>query len=211
MKIYDISEPISPANAVFPGDTEFSAEWVMRMEKGDSCNVSTIHMSAHLGTHADSPLHFDPKGLDSATTGLEAYIGACRVVDLQGHGNPALFDPADIDALGLAGVERVLFRTAVNHDAETFDAGFTAVGPATAKKLVELGMVLVGIDTPSMDHAASKELEAHHVLYRGGVAILENLDLSAVEPGEYELIALPLRIKDGDSSPVRAILRTANG
>ena len=211
MKIYDISEPISPAIAVFPGDTGFSAEWVMRIENGDSCNVSTLRMSAHLGSHADAPRHFDSEGGDSASTELEAYIGPCRVVELCGHGEPALLDPAEIDALGLAGAERVLFRTESGHDASSFDADFTAVGPAAANRLVELGMMLVGIDTPSMDHAASKELEAHHALYRGGVAILENLDLSAVEPGDYELIALPLRIVGGDSSPVRAILRTANG
>ena len=86
-------------------------------------------------------------------------------------------------------------------------ASFTAVGPAAAQKLVDAGIQLVGIDTPSMDHADSKELDGHHVLYRGGVAILENLDLSQVPAGDYELIALPLRIVGGDSSPVRAILR----
>ena len=72
---------------------------------------------------------------------------------------------------------------------------------------MQAGIRLVGIDTPSMDHADSKELAGHHTLFEGGVAILENLDLSGVPPGDYELIALPLRIVNGDSSPVRAILR----
>ena len=111
MKIIDISEPISPANAVFPGDTAFSAEWVMRMEDGASCNVSTIRMSAHLGTHADSPLHYDPSGKDSASVPLDAYIGPCLVADLRGVGEPALLNPEDVAALDLDGVERVLFRT----------------------------------------------------------------------------------------------------
>ena len=92
-------------------------------------------------------------------------------------------------------------------DGTVFDARFTALGPAAAEVLVRAGVRLVGIDTPSMDHATSKDLPAHHVLLRGGVALLENLDLSRVTPGDYELIALPLRIVGGDSSPVRAVLR----
>lgn len=206
MKIFDISEPISPANAVFPGDTPFSADWVMRMEEGASCNVSTLRMSAHLGTHADSPLHYDPQGLDTASADLSVYMGPCLVADLRGVGVPALLDPGEVKALELNGVERILFRTQDSHDANEFDARFTALGPEAARVLVEQGIRLVGIDTPSMDHAASKDLPGHQVLNSGGVALLENLDLSQVEPGEYELIALPLRIVGGDSSPVRAIL-----
>ena len=179
----------------------------MRMEDGASCNVSTLRMSAHLGTHADSPFHYDPDGADTASADLSVYMGPCLVVDLRGVGEPALLDPGDVKAIDLEGVERVLFRTQDGHDPNTFDASFTALGPKAAKVLVAAGIRLVGIDTPSMDHAASKELEAHQVLKDGGVALLENLDLSAVEPGEYELIALPLRIVGGDSSPVRAILR----
>lgn len=207
MKIFDISEAISPANAVFPGDTPFSAEWVMRMEDGASCNVSTLRMSAHLGTHADSPFHYDPAGKDSASADLSVYMGPCLVVDLRGVGEPSLIDPAALMALELQAVERILFRTQDGHDANSFDASFTALGPEAARVLVERGIRLVGIDTPSMDHATSKDLPGHQILNGGGVALLENLDLSAVEPGEYELIALPLRIVGGDSSPVRAILR----
>ena len=107
----------------------------------------------------------------------------------------------------LRGAERILLRTRDTHDHRAWDAGFTAVGPDAARALVAAGIRLVGIDTPSIDHADSKELDGHHVLYEGGVAILENLDLRGVPAGDYELIALPLRIVDGDSSPVRAILR----
>lgn len=207
MRIYDISEPIEEASATFPGDTSFSREWVLRMERGDSCNVSTIRMSAHLGTHADAPLHFDPAGCDIAAVGLEPYLGRCRVVHLRGEGEPALVPLHALTDRLLHGVERILFRTVDRHEHRRFDAAFTAIGPAAAERLVHAGIVLVGIDTPSMDHAACKDLAGHQVLRRGGVAILENLDLSAVPAGDYELIALPLRIADGDSSPVRAILR----
>lgn len=205
--IWDISEPLSPATAVFPGDTPFSAEWVMRMADGASCNVSTVRMSVHCGTHTDAPRHFDDEGADIASVDLSTYIGPCRVLDVRGVGSPALIPADALDPRALRGVERVLFRTAVDHDATRFDPAFTAVGPAAAAVLVECGVRLVGIDTPSIDHASCKDLEGHNVLYRGGVAILENLDLTAVEPGDYELVALPLKIVEGDSSPVRAILR----
>ncbi|MEM7201883.1 MAG: arylformamidase [Planctomycetota bacterium] len=207
MRLYDISEPISPATAVFPGDTPFSREWVMRLDAGASCNVSTVTMSVHCGTHADAPLHFVADGADSASWSLDPYLGRCRVVHLSGHGEPPLLRPEDLTGERLTGVERLLVRTSASHDPTTFDAGFTALGPAAAEALVAAGVRLIGIDTPSMDHATSQELPAHHVLARGGVAILENLDLSTVPPGEYELIALPLRIVGSDSSPVRAVLR----
>lgn len=206
-RVFDISEPISPATAVFPGDTPFSAKWVARLADGASCNVSAIEMSVHCGTHTDAPSHFEDGSPDIASVPLDAYIGRCRVVDVRGAGDPSLVPPEVLTPAVLEGAERVLLRTRTTHDPEVFDPTFTAVGPDAARVLVEAGIRLVGIDTPSMDFAASKDLPTHHVLYRGGVAILENLDLSAVEPGDYELIALPLKIVGADSSPVRAILR----
>jgi arylformamidase len=192
---------------VFPGDTPFSAQWVARLEDGASCNVSAITMSVHCGTHTDSPLHFAADGADIASVPLHAYLGRCRVVEVRGEGEPPLVPAAALSPAELAGVERVLLKTAHRHDATVFDPGFTALGPAAAEVVVAAGLILVGIDTPSMDHATSKNLPAHHTLLAGGVAILENLDLSAVPAGDYELIALPLKIVGSDSSPVRAVLR----
>ncbi|MBL9076951.1 MAG: arylformamidase [Planctomycetes bacterium] len=206
-RIWDVSEPLEPATAAFPGDTPFSQQWVLRQEDGGSCNVSTIRMSVHVGTHTDAPLHFDLAGRDIASVDLRQYLGRCRVVDVRGEGSPLLIPAARLTPAVLQGAERILFRTRDRHDHRTWDGGFTAVGAAAAAALVAAGIVLVGIDTPSMDHADSKDLQGHHVLHAGGVAILENLDLSRVPPGDYELIALPLRIVNGDSSPVRAILR----
>jgi arylformamidase len=207
MKLWDISEPIEPASATFPGDTPFSQEWAMRIETGGSCNVSSIRMSVHVGTHTDAPLHFDARGADIASVELRKYIGRCRVVDVRGEGSPALIPAAVLTPQLLAGVERILFRTRATHDHRVFTDDFTAVGPDAAAVLATRGILLVGIDTPSIDHATAKQLHGHLALQRGGTAILENLDLSAVPAGDYELIALPLRIVNGDSSPVRAILR----
>lgn len=207
MKIWDISEPLSPRTAVFPGDTPYSAEWVMRMSTGDSCDVSTIRMSAHCGTHADAPSHYAPDGHDIASADPSVYLGRCRVLEARGEGSPALVPARLLTTEALRGVERVLLKTSAIHDANRFDPAFTALGPDAARALVAARVRLVGIDTPSMDHATSKTLDAHKVLLAGKVALLENLDLSAVPPGDYELIALPLRIVGGDASPVRAILR----
>lgn len=207
MRIHDISEPLSPAIAVFPGDTPFSQQWVMRMDHGGSCNVSSVTMSVHCGTHTDAPLHFDDAGRDMASVELRPYLGRCRVLDVRGEGEPPLVPVSALSRDALAGAERVLLRTRDRHDPTAFDPAFTALGPAAAEALVAAGTLLIGIDTPSMDHATSKELVAHRVLLAGGVAILENLDLSGVPAGDYELIALPLKIVGGDSSPVRAVLR----
>jgi len=206
-RIWDISEPIEERTATFPGDTPFTRRWVARMEQGASCNVSTITLSVHVGTHTDAPVHFDVAGADIAAVDLRRYLGRCRVVDVQGEGDPPQIPAAALTPALLRGAERILFRTSQRHDHRVFDQRFTAVGPAAAAALVAAGIVLVGIDTPSIDHAASKDLDGHHVLYRGGTALLENIDLSGVPTGDYELIALPLRIVGGDSSPVRAILR----
>ena len=207
MRLFDISEPIESSSATFPGDTPFSQEWVARQERGASCNVSTIRMSVHVGTHTDAPLHFDVAGPDIASVQLDAYLGRCRVVEVRGEGSPSLIPASALTPEVLRGAQRILFRTRSEHDHRVWDPAFTAVGPEAAKLLVAAGIKLVGIDTPSMDHADSKELDGHHLLYEGGVAILENIDLRAVPVGDYELIALPLKIVNGDSSPVRAVLR----
>jgi len=207
MKIYDISEPISEHTAVFPGDTPFSRQWVMRIEEGRSCNTSTIKMSAHCGTHTDSPLHYENDDTDIASVDLTTYMGRCRVLAVRGEGGPSLVPGSALSSDVLEGVDRLLLRTADKHDHSVFDRHFTALGPEAAKALVAAGLRLIGIDTPSMDYADSKELEAHKILRAGNVALLENLDLTDVPEGDYELIALPLRILGSDSSPVRAILR----
>ena len=179
----------------------------MKMAEGASCNVSTMRMSVHVGTHTDSPLHYDDDDTDIASVDLSAYIGRCRVLEAQGEGDPSLVLASALPIEMLDGIDRLLLRTSEMHDHTNFDEGFTALGPAAAKAVVKAGLRLVGIDTPSMDHATNKELDAHKILRAGNVALLENLDLTGVPEGDYELIALPLKIAGSDSSPVRAILR----
>lgn len=205
--IHDISARISPASAVWPGDRPFEQEWGMRLDRGDSCNVSAIRISAHCGTHVDAPLHFLDDGLPVDELPLSTYIGPCRVIAVTPEGAPPVVPARLLHRLGQGPPERLLFKTKQGHDETRFDEGFCSLGVQAAEEAVRLGLALVGLDTPSVDPFASRSLTSHKTLLRGGVAILENLDLSRVSAGDYELIALPLKIAGSDASPVRAILR----
>jgi len=72
--------------------------------------------------------------------------------------------------------------------------------------MAKQGVVLVGIDTPSIDSFSSKDLPAHHTTTKVGMKILEGVVLSEINEGIYQLSCLPLRIKGADASPVRAVL-----
>ena len=204
-RLIDISEAIAPATAVWPGDTVFQRRWVMEMTSGAAVNVSTITMSTHCGSHADAPFHYLPDGKSIDQVDLSAYIGPCRVVQVKPVGSPRVVPVSELAAC--RGATRVLLRTLDQHDATRFDVEFSTLGIEAARHLIGLGVRLVGIDTPSMDHFSCKDMATHRALLGGGVAILENLDLSRAAPGDYELIALPLKILGSDAAPVRAVLR----
>jgi arylformamidase len=205
MKLYDISPMISPSSPVWPGDTTFSSRSVMEMSQGCSCNVATIQTTVHIGAHADSPYHFSESGARIGGVSLHHYLGRCRVFECQGRGALTREWFASLD---LAGVERVLVRTRSQQETNPFEDGFSFLDPEAAKYLTEQRLVLFGIDTPSVDAVDSKTLQSHNHLLRGQIAILEGLDLTGVPLGDYELIALPLKFKDLDASPVRAVLRS---
>ena len=205
--LIDISQPLGPGTAVFPGDSEFSREWVMRMADGMSCNVSTIRMSVHCGSHADAPLHYREGEASIDALPLDLFVGPCRVLHVTGAGDPKAVPAAAVAPAELGGATRVLLRTAAALDPSTFDPGFTSLGVEAARALAEAGVKLIGIDSPSVDHATSKKLETHNVLADAGITILENLDLTRVDAGDYELMALPLKLVGSDASPIRAVLR----
>lgn len=204
-RIWDISPPVSPATPVFPGDTPFSVAWTWQMAPGCPVNVSEIRLSPHTGAHADAPLHYDAAGAGIGEVPLEPYLGPCRVIHVIAVG--ALIEPRHLEA-ALAGTPpRVLVRTYERAPIERWDPHFTAFAPATLELLAAHGVRLVGLDTPSLDPATSKTLDSHQVVRRHGIAVLEGLVLDAVPAGDYELIALPLRLTGLDASPVRAVLR----
>jgi arylformamidase len=203
MRIHDISQPLGSRTAVWPGDRAVDVTWTLRRSHGDSVNVAAVLASVHAGTHADGFLHVTDGGEPAGRMPLEAYLGPCVVVDVAGCGEVCAGDVADVD---LRGAGRVLFRTRTSVDETEFPARFAHVAPELARLLAAEGVRLVGTDAPSVDPVDSTALEAHHALVAGGVAILENLVLTDVAPGRYTLVALPLRLVEADSSPVRAVL-----
>ena len=204
MAIIDISQTIEPNTVVWPGDTPFSHEWVMTIPNGCSCNVSTIRMSVHCGTHADAPFHFIQDGKRTGDIPLDAFIGPCTVVEVKSEDAIHI---SDLEGLDLQHTKRILFRTKRPCTATTWRDDFSYMGIDAAELLAASNVTLVGLDTPSMDAMDSKTLDAHKIMSQAGMVWLENLDLSKVEAGEYELIALPLKLGQSDAAPVRAILR----
>jgi arylformamidase len=203
-RLHDISPAIGPDFPVFPGDTPFAQRWTWKLAADCPVNVSEITLSPHTGAHTDAPLHYDDHGASIAEVPLHAYIGPCRLIDVTGAGS--LVEIAHIESRLNDTPARVLLRTYPRVPAG-WDAGFTAVAPAAIDRLYEAGVVLIGIDTPSLDPADSKTLDAHQRVRAHRMAILEGIVLDDVPAGDYELIALPLKIAGCDASPVRAVLR----
>lgn len=205
MRLIDVSPPVSERSAVFPGDTPFAVGWTMRQDRGDSCTVSRVTLSPHTGAHVDAPSHvLDPGAAASVDAlDLERFVGPCRIVSTPLDA-PITRDV--VETLPLAGVERALFRTRAHAAPDVFPARFAYFTPEAAEYLAAQ-LVLIGIDTPSVDEATSTALAAHRAFFARGVAVLEGLDLTSARDGDAELIALPLRLVGLDGSPVRAVLR----
>ncbi|BDB71225.1 arylformamidase [Comamonas thiooxydans] len=205
-QIWDISPAIHPAAPVFPGDTPYSQEWVASIGPGCPVNVSAIHLSPHVGAHADAPLHYDAQGAAIGAVDLDAFLGPCRVIHAMGCG-PLIEWSHIAHAIDAGLPARVLVRTYENAPTG-WDADLAAYAPETVRKLADLGVKLIGIDTASIDPASSKSLDSHMVIRQRGLRVLENLVLDEVSEGDYELIALPLKLIEADASPVRAVLRS---
>ncbi|VXC37881.1 Kynurenine formamidase [Burkholderia sp. 8Y] len=205
MTLLDISPPIADATPVWPGDTPVGIERVWRMEAGSPVNIARITLSPHTGAHADAPLHYDERGAAIGEVALETYIGACRVVHCIGA--KPVVTPDMVAAHLDDAPPRILIRTYDRAPLDAWDGAFCAVAADTIDLLASKGVKLVGIDTPSLDPQESKTMDAHRRIRAHGMAILEGLVLDAVAPGDYELIALPLKFSTLDASPVRAVLR----
>ena len=204
-RLWDISPPIQGSSPVFPGDTPYSQTWAAQISPGCPVNVSAITLSPHVGAHADAPLHYDPQGVAVGGLELTPFLGHCRVIHA-------------LDAGALVGMHhlqhalqdlpaRVLVRTCQHFPLEQFDPQLTAFDPQAISQLADLGVQLVGTDSASIDPANSKTLPSHQVIRQRGLRVLENLLLDDVPEGDYELIALPLKLMTADASPVRAVLR----
>jgi arylformamidase len=205
LRLWDISPPVAGGAPVFPGDTPFGLQWAARIGPGCPVNVSTITLSPHTGAHADAPLHYGDEGAAIGAVELEPYLGRCRVIHAIGCGPLVTLAHLQHALHGLP--PRVLVRTYERMPQDRFDDALPAYAPETIEALADHGVLLVGIDSASIDPAASKTLASHQVIRRRGLRVLENLLLDDVPEGDYELIALPLKLTSACASPVRAVLR----
>ncbi len=204
-RFIDITPPVRPGMAVFPGDAEYRRSDTFTISPDCPVNVAEFAMSAHCGAHADAPLHYAADGASIDRLPIEDFIGPVRLIDARGAG--PLCMPEDI-AMHLDGVPpRVLLRLEDRIDPMVWRDDFRALSAETVDLLHEKGVRLVGVDVASVDPATSKDLPAHMAFRRYDMRILENLALSKVQSGDYELIALPLKLEGLDASPVRAVLR----
>jgi arylformamidase len=206
-RLYDISRTITPTLAVWPDDTPFSAQQVLDKRAGAWVNLFTLTLSAHTGSHADAPFHYAQDGAHPAALPLAPYIGPAHVVTIaRQHGGIV---PADFAGRDLNGMERLLIHTWVSDlPDERWPEDFPYPTVELIDCLAERGVVLLGVDMPSVDRFDDDTLPCHHRLRQHGILNLETLRLKDVPDAVYELIALPLKIDGVCGSPVRAVLRT---
>ena len=205
-KLYDISRAIHAKMAVWPGDPGFELQRTGKIADGSAVNVSALNLGAHTGTHVDAPYHFEDDAAPLDQVDLSAYWGPAQVVTVNKQSGP--LTPADFAGYDLGRAPRLLIHSPNSEaDPNVFPNGFVHPSPELADHLGGLGIVLYGADAPSMDPQNSKDLAGHHALQRNNILILEGLSLGGVPDGVYELAALPLKLIDGDGSPVRAVLR----
>lgn len=205
--IYDISLTIGPDLPVWPGDPPVQLSQPSHLDRGDEYTLTRLDISAHTGTHLDAPAHFIPRGATVEALDLAVLIGPCRVVETATAGHVTA---AALEALAIPpGTVRVLLKTANSRlwaeSGAAFRPDFVAVAADGAQWLVDHGVKLVGVDYLSVA-PFDDSVATHRLLLGAGVIVVEGLNLSAVAPGEYQLICLPLKIAGSDGAPARAVL-----
>jgi arylformamidase len=196
---------LTATTACWPGDVPFWFRLGWRIRDGASVNVGAVDTSVHTATHCDAPYHYDDAGATVDRLPLEIFVGPAWIVDVRGRDRwrDGLAD------LNFAETPRILFRTGGWPDTSRFPDRVPVMEPDLPDWLADRGVVLVGVDLPSVDPLDSKTLDIHHALGRRGIVIIEGLWLDEVPEGRYEFIALPLRIEAADGSPLRAVARHA--
>jgi arylformamidase len=202
----DISRPLSVTTAPWPEDTALSIDWTLHLSRGDNVSLSTIRLSTHLGTHADAPAHYMPDGHTMSGFSLLAFVGPVQVIDVVGCDSVTAQVLKEQSVLSSP---RVLVRSLAEVVPEEFVDDYPPLAPDGAEALVNSGVRLYGTDAPSVDPVDCPGMDAHRILGSAGLPILENLDLTHVPPGKYDLVALPMRLVEAEAAPVRAVLLPA--
>lgn len=204
--LYDITRTVTPRTAVWPGDAPYQTAPQLEIARGASVNLVTLTMSPHTGSHADAWYHYEAAGAHPAAMPLDAYLGPARVLTVQRRSGPLTAN--DFPAGSLDGVQRLLVHSHVSALADDqWPNEFPYVSPGLVAHLAAGGCRLIGLNSPSFDALDSTDLPGHHALARHGMVNLECLRLEGVPDGDYELIALPLKLDAACGSPVRAILK----
>lgn len=205
--LYDITRNVAPDTHVWPGDSPYEAKRILRKEDGSSVNLTTLTLSAHTGSHADAYYHYTVDGSTIGRMPLDAYLGRARVVTVEKQNGPLY--PDDFRHVAMTGAQRLLVHS---HVSDLPDQLWPEAFPYLSVELIEWlaghAIRLIGLDSPSVDAFDSKALPCHHALKAHGMVNLESLLLRDVPDGDYELIALPLKLDLACGSPVRAVLRT---
>lgn len=204
-KYIDVTLKINEETIIYPGDAKFEKDPVCSINEGDICNVTAISMGTHTGTHIDAPRHFYKNGRTIDNLELEKLIGHVKVFALE---DVDVIKDKHIRDFNIEKGDRVIFKTKNSKyllEGE-FRQDFVYLDKSAADYLIEKGVILIGIDSLSIEQFNSDFHEVHFDLLEKEVVIVEALDLNEVEEGDYEIIALPLKIEDGDGSPARVIL-----
>jgi len=207
MKIIDITHYIKDAMPVYPGNAPVSIKPFAEISNGASSNLSEVSFGTHTGTHVDAPLHVFEGKEKLEDMPLEAFVGVCRVIDASHRGPGDLIELEDV-ADAQEG-ERILVKTSNSERGiNEFYEDFVALSGDAADFLRDTNIALFGIDYLSIKQRGSSDNRAHTSLLEKNIPIVEGLNLKNVAAGEYELVCLPLKLKDVEGGPVRAILIT---
>jgi arylformamidase len=203
----DISVPLRTGMVAWPGDAPFERTSTLEIAKGDECNLSQISATAHIGTHMDAPRHYLAGAAGIETMPIAASVGRARVIEIH---DPEAIRTSELEPHRLSKGERVLFKTRNSEHCwktDHFQKNYIYIAPEAAHYLAERGVQTVGVDYLSVGGFEGGGPETHRILLQAGIWIIEGLILEHVEPGEYELVCLPLKIIGGDGAPARAVLR----
>ncbi|HEX8033420.1 MAG TPA: cyclase family protein [Ktedonobacterales bacterium] len=203
----DVSVSLHSGMVHWPDNPPVQIERVMSFDRGDAANVSKISMGSHTGTHMDAPIHFVPDGEGINMLPLDAAMGAARVI---ASTDAVSIKRAELEPYDIQRGERILFKTRNSNrvwNTDNFVEDFVYISADAAEYLAERGARTVGVDYLSVGGYKQDGIETHYALLGAGIWIIEGLNLASVEPGNYELVCLPLKIVDGDGAPARAIVR----
>jgi arylformamidase len=201
--IYDITRTICPGTAVWPGDPPVQLTALLSLAAGDLVNLAQLTMGTHTGTHVDAPRHICADGGTVEALSLSALVGPAMVLDFSAC---AEVSPRQLAASLPEGCQRLLLRTIPLSESGGMPSQWCAISPEAAASLVQRGILLVGVDAPSVDVADVGAGPVHRALLQAGVVVVEGLALEGITPGAYDLVCLPLKLRGGDGAPARAIL-----